>query len=148
MSALADIEAIRQLKARYFRHLDRKDWPALADIFTEGVSVDVTQDGPGSVIVGRDRFLQRVAKVLDGSITVHHGHMSEIEVTGPDSARGIWSMEDHIWFAEGGGMTKLWGTGWYEEEYRRVDGEWRIAEMVLRRQRVEIDGVCTFPPAD
>jgi hypothetical protein len=33
--ALVDIEAIKQLKARYCRHLDAKDWLASREIFTD-----------------------------------------------------------------------------------------------------------------
>lgn len=31
---MADIEAIRQLKARYFRLMDQKRWDELRDVFT------------------------------------------------------------------------------------------------------------------
>lgn len=144
---LADIESIRQLKARYFRTLDQQDWDAYRDVFTADVVIDTTDDtGPGTDITGRDPYLDMLRPILDGAITVHHGHMSEIEITGPDTARGVWSMEDHIWFPAALGLGQLWGTGWYEEDYRRVDARWKIARMVLRRQRVELDGVQTFPP--
>ena len=33
----ADIEAIRQLKARYFRLMDQKRWEELLDVFTADV---------------------------------------------------------------------------------------------------------------
>ena len=36
---LLDIEAIKQLKARYFRLLDAKDWEAFVEIFTEDVEL-------------------------------------------------------------------------------------------------------------
>ena len=111
------------------------------------VVIDTTDDtGPGTDITGRDPYLDMLRPILDGAITVHHGHMSEIEITGPDTARGVWSMEDHIWFPAALGLGQLWGTGWYEEDYRRVAARWKIARMVLRRQRVELDGVQTFPP--
>jgi hypothetical protein len=44
-------------------------------------------------------------------------------------------------------MGTLWGSGWYEEQYRRVDGKWKIERMRLRRQRLELGGVQIFPPA-
>ncbi len=43
MSA-ADIEAIRQLKARYFRTLDQKDWSGYRQVFADDVEIDVTDD--------------------------------------------------------------------------------------------------------
>ncbi len=143
---LIHIEAIRQLKARYFRAIDQHDWDLLRDVFTADVVIDTTDDaGPGTELKGRDQFIEVVSSVLGDAITVHHGHMSEIDITGADSARGTWSMEDHIWFPEPAGRSKLWGTGWYEEEYRLVDAQWKIAHMILRRQRIEIDGRQVFP---
>ncbi|MCH7790130.1 MAG: nuclear transport factor 2 family protein [Acidobacteria bacterium] len=142
---VGDIEAIRQLKARYFRTMDQQDWDGYREVFTSDVIIDTTDDtGPGTQIIGREAYLDMLAVVLEGAITVHHGHMSEIEVDG-DAAHGVWSMEDHIWFSEESGIATLWGTGWYEETYRRVDDEWKISHLVLRRQRVEMGGVQTFP---
>ncbi|NKR95383.1 hypothetical protein GS483_24965 [Rhodococcus hoagii] len=43
----ADIEAIRALKARYFRLMDTKDWDGLAAVFTDDVTIDMTETGGG-----------------------------------------------------------------------------------------------------
>jgi hypothetical protein len=140
------IEAIRQLTARYFRLLDQKRWDDWGEVFTDDVVVDTTDDGVDHVIHGRDEFVAGLRPLLEGVRTVHHGHMPEIQLTGPDTASGVWSMEDHLfWPEDQGGMT-LWGTGWYEEEYRRGDdGQWRIAVMKLRRNRIEVNGSQVFP---
>ena len=37
--------------------------------------------------------------VLQDVVTVHHGHMPEIELTSPTTARGIWAMEDMLRYA-------------------------------------------------
>ena len=146
MDDLHDIEEIRQLKARYFRTMDQKDWDGYRDVFTDDVHIDVGDDmGPGNEIDGRGPYVDILAPILAEAITVHHGHMSEIDVTGPDTATGIWSMEDTIWWPEESGMGMQWGTGWYEETYRKVDGHWKIASMRLRRQRVEMAGQQIFP---
>jgi hypothetical protein len=41
---LAEIEAIKQLKARYFRLMDTKDWEGFAKVFASDVEVDVMFD--------------------------------------------------------------------------------------------------------
>ena len=41
LQTLQDIEAIKQLKARYFRTLDTKAWDDFADVFTDDVRIDV-----------------------------------------------------------------------------------------------------------
>lgn len=144
---LVQIEEIRQLKARYFRLLDEKCWADWANVFCEDVRVDTTQDG-APLLVGRDAFVAFLEPVLEGVRTAHFGHTSEITLLGPDSARGIWAMEDRLWFpAEKGGHV-MHGTGWYHERYRREeDGTWRIAELVLRRNRVQLGDRQVFPPA-
>ncbi|MDG2304392.1 MAG: nuclear transport factor 2 family protein [Candidatus Binatia bacterium] len=143
---LVEIERIRQLKARYFRLLDQKKWDEWAQVFCEDVTIDTTQDG-APVLNGRAAFREFLPPILQNVKTVHHGHTSEIERIGPDTARGVWAMEDMLWWPEADGGRHRWGTGWYEEEYRRdPDGEWRILKLVLRRVRVEMDGQQIFPP--
>ena len=141
---MADIEQIRKLKARYFRLLDQQDWQGVSDVFAPDAQIDVsssTVSGSGrGVYSSRDSFIDTLSKLLHGAVTVHHGHTEEIELTGADSATGVWAMEDRIWFPEGSPVRTLWGAGWYEEEYERIDGRWRIKRMVLRRQRLELDG--------
>lgn len=143
---LAAIEAIRRLKARYFRHMDQKDWESWREVFADDLSAWTPDDTGGAPpTVGRDVFVDSVRSFIDDVVTAHHGHMSEIELDG-DSASGVWSMEDNLWWPPDAGLGHLWGLGWYEERYRRgADGTWRIAELHLRRIRVEVDGVQVFP---
>ena len=72
---------------------------------------------------------------LAEAVTVHHGHMPEIMLTGPDTARGIWAMEDVVEFPDG---HKLSGFGHYHETYVRVGSDWRIATLHLTRLRVDL----------
>lgn len=143
---LADVEAIRQLKARYFRLMDQKRWDEMRDVFVDDVVIRTPDDtGDDSPVIGRDAFVDMISPMLERVITVHHGHMSEISVDG-DTAEGVWSMEDHLWWPPEVGLGHMWGVGWYEETYRRGDdGRWRIATMHLRRIRIESDGRQLFP---
>jgi hypothetical protein len=43
-----DTEAIKQLKARYFRTMDTKDWAGMRQVFTDDVVVDTTDSGGAS----------------------------------------------------------------------------------------------------
>ena len=130
---LADLEAIKQLKARYFRLMDTKQWVLWGDVFCEDCSM---QSGPPDTpaVRGREQIVRYVRGFIENVITVHHGHMPEIEFTGPDSAKGIWAMYDQL---RGPGFV-LDGWGHYHETYRRdADGRWRIAGTRLTRLRVE-----------
>lgn len=143
---LVDIEAIRQLKARYFRLLDQKRWEEWRDVFTDDVEIATPDDtGDPTPIVGADEFVDGLRAMIDPVPTIHHGHMSEIDVDG-DRATGVWSMEDHLFWPDESGLGHMWGTGWYEDTYRRGDdGEWRIASLRLRRIRIEAAGEQIFP---
>ena len=144
---LVDIEAIRQLKARYFRTMDQKDWDSWEQVFCEDAVIDTTQDS-SPLIESRQAFRDFLPPILENVVTIHHGHSSEITITSDTTAEGIWPMEDMLWWPQSEGGRHLWGTGWYYEEYRKeADGQWRIAKMTLRRARVEVDGQQVFPPA-
>ena len=124
-----DIEAIKQLKARYFRTMDTKQWHEMRRVFTDDVVLDTTASG-GSVIAGADAVMEVLRDTLDNVITVHHGHMPEIEVTSPTTASGIWALHDLLLWSNG---ARLEGYGHYHESYAKVDGEWRIASSTLTR---------------
>ncbi|VWX46789.1 nuclear transport factor 2 family protein [Novosphingobium sp. 9U] len=127
-----DVEEIRKLKARYFRALDTKDWDLYEAVFAPDVVVDLTRAG-GQRVVGRDAFMD-YARAMTILQSVHHGHMPEIELTGPDSATGVWAMEDYnIW--EDGSQNHGWGH--YLETYVKRDGRWQIATMALSYLRIE-----------
>lgn len=131
-----DIEAIKQLKARYFRLMDTKQWRDWGLVF----STDCVMEVPEADMInnGRDAIVGAVSAALEGARTCHHGHMPEIELTGPDTAKGIWAMFDYVeWPEQSGRRFGLNGYGHYHEEYVREDGHWRIARLRLVRLRVD-----------
>jgi SnoaL-like domain len=136
MIKMDDIEAIKQLKARYFRLMDTKDWDGFREVFTSDVVVDVSGEGAG-VFEGVDDFLAMLIPTLAEVSTVHHGHMPEITLTSETTATGIWAMEDQLWWPEGSPLSSLHGYGHYHETYERIDGGWRIKTTKLVRLRVD-----------
>ena len=135
---LLEIEAIQQLKARYFRLMDTKDWGGLARVFTADAELDVTDDAgrdAGRVTGGGEAIAASIERAVGTARTVHHGHMPEIELTGSDTARGVWAMFDYVEWPSEGDRVGFRGYGHYTETYRKVDGEWRIASLKLTRLR-------------
>jgi uncharacterized protein (TIGR02246 family) len=128
-----DIEAINQLKARYFRRMDTKDWDAMRDVFADDVVMDSTASG-GNVMTGGDECIEFLRETIGDVMTVHHGHMPEIELTSPTTATGIWAMEDMLRWPNG---TELHGYGHYHETYEKTDGTWRIKTLTLTRLRMD-----------
>ena len=133
-----DITAIEQLKARYFRTMDTKDWDGLAAVFTDDVEIDMTGEG-GGVTRSVAEYLPFLRENIEHVTTVHHGHMPEITLTSDTTATGIWAMEDELWWPEGSPLRHLHGYGHYHETYAKVDGAWRIRTMTLTRLRRDIE---------
>lgn len=152
-SRIEEIGAIHQLKARYFRALDTKDWGGFKAVFAEDAAIGPIDNGMTPELLalrptverqpvatsGIDAFVDRVATNIGPLITTHHGHQPEIEISGDGEATGIWAMEDVlVWPSDG---YRLRGTGHYWENYRKVDGEWKIASMKLTRLYVHVERI-------
>jgi hypothetical protein len=146
---LLAIERIKQLKARYFRFMDTKDWEGMRTIWTEDAvfdaraarTVDPTTVPAGDesatwIYSGGDNIVEFIRSVVVMP-TAHHGHCHEIEVLSATDARGIIAMEDRIWAAPGATQTMLLhGYGHYHEEYRCVAGHWKIRRSRITRLNV------------
>ncbi|WP_205527168.1 nuclear transport factor 2 family protein [Solimonas sp. K1W22B-7] len=136
---LTDIEQIQQLKARYFRLMDTKQWQQWGEVFTEDATVQAT-----SLIItinwqGRSQIVAQNSSFLLLAKTVHHGHMPEITLTSPTTATGIWAMEDRLEFP----LVAYHGWGHYNETYQKVNGQWKIKSLVLTRLRERLGTVLT-----
>ncbi len=135
-AALAEIEAIKQLKARYFRTMDSKDWSGMRAQFCDDIEMD-SRDSGGGVLRGGDECIAFLQEAIGDVLTVHHGHTPEIELTSAATARGIWAMEDMLRWPDG---SELHGFGHYHETYEKVDGTWRIKSLKLTRLRMDFSG--------
>jgi uncharacterized protein (TIGR02246 family) len=129
-----DLEAIRQLKARYFRTMDTKDWAGMRQVFTDDVVMDTSEAG-GSVTAGADQFIAFVRETLADAVTVHQGHMPEIELTSATTATGIWALHDIVIFPNG---LRLDGHGHYHETYAKGPDGWRIRASKLTRLHMDL----------
>jgi bile-acid 7alpha-dehydratase len=119
---LKDIEAIKQLKGRYFRCIDCKLWDELADCFAEDA---VTNYNNGREhYEGRGAIMEFLRSTLDMPVlTMHQGHHPEITITGETTAVGKWALEDYIITLKNRGIQCA---AFYQDEYVKVDGQWKI----------------------
>ncbi len=123
---LVEIEKIKQLKARYFRYLDGNEWALMAEeVLTEDARArysdgDLSFDSAAEII----EFLSRS---MDGPdmLSMHTGHHPEITLTSESTATGLWYLHDIIIMPSMKVMIQ--GNGIYRDEYRKIDGEWRIS---------------------
>jgi hypothetical protein len=145
-----ELEAIRQLKARYCRFLDTKDAESWRSVFTPDVvfrldmAVSIGGADPKTTppVEGVDNFVPMVMASLQNAATMHHCHTPEITLTSATTATGIWAMEDWIVFGDG---RELHGAGHYRETYEKQDGAWRIKSLHLTRTVLRISGDMPVP---
>jgi hypothetical protein len=139
---LEEIEAIRQLKYRYFRFLDTKRFTELGQLLTEDATTSY-QSGELSY-QGRDAVVAFLQESLGSGdiVTMHHGHHPEIALTGPTTATGVWYLEDRV--VVRAMDFQIFGTLLYDDRYVKVDGQWKIEhtgyERIFEEHRTLSDG--------
>lgn len=139
---LEEIEAIRQLKYRYFRLLDTKRFVELGELLTDDATTSY-QSGELSY-QGRDAIVAFLEESLGNGdiVTMHNGHHPEIELMSPTTAKGTWYLEDRV--VVRAMDFELVGTLLYDDRYAKVDGEWKIRhtgyERIFEEHRRHSDG--------
>jgi hypothetical protein len=143
---LAAIEDIKQLKARYFRCMDTKDWDGMVQVYAPDAEADFRSEGADGLVKGAEQIVAYTRAAIAHVTTVHHGHMPEIALLSADDAQGVWAMEDLLFWPDGEGITRADGTrisrlhgfGHYHETYRKHGGTWRIQTLRLSRLYVNV----------
>ncbi|MBP1736286.1 MAG: hypothetical protein H6Q60_167 [Oscillospiraceae bacterium] len=122
-----DIQSIHELQRRYINALVCTQWDTCADCFSEHGKVDVYLHDP---VVGRETirgwFKNELSKThagKEGDILVH----PEITLNG-DTAHGKWLLYMNYMYPRTG-QALFWVQGFYENEYIRENGEWKISLM-------------------
>lgn len=138
ITRLEATDAIRNLKARYFRCLDCKLWDELPSVFTRDLKV-ITPDGRIYADSGAD-YAAKLRESLTESVSCHQGLTAEIEIIDATTARAVWAMQDIIVWVDAHpqfGWKSILGRGHYHETYRVEEGAWRIATLTLTRLRLD-----------
>ena len=143
--SVASILEIQALKSRYFRFVDSKDWKQLAALFAPDATMQF--EGFQSAPMDLNASIAFIGSALQNAVSVHHGHMPEIEILSSTSARGLWVMEDRIHWPKKKpnplGLEYLHGLGHYHEDYVRPGDCWLIRRLKVTRQWVK-----TIPQED
>lgn len=122
---LEDIEAIRQLKARYLVCCDRKDPEGMRACFADGpVPIDY---GVLGSFDAADAVVQifRDIGCRPNMVELHHGVNPLIEIDDDSHAHGSWGLHYCLIDTDTRGVTQL--AGYYEDRYVKHDGHWKIA---------------------
>jgi ketosteroid isomerase-like protein len=116
-------EEIRELVAAYCLAVDNQDWTKLESLCTSDFVLELNDrtDGPAP---GPENFSAYIRKYRTGEQTSHHAGSQSLVIESPTSASGVWE----LLYVTRGEQSRLW-FGFYEHDYRRVDGRWRIARQ-------------------
>jgi len=112
---------IRQLRAAYAHYLDRGDWDGWAALFAPDAVVEF---GSYPNLEGRDEIREFGETVVDDlfEYSMHTAQMPLLDVEG-ETATGLWYLLVYYQLPDG---DPGWIYGTYEDEYRKVDGEWKF----------------------
>lgn len=137
LATLLAIEAIKQLKYAYLRHLDLKEWDAVAALFTPDV-ISTYSDGKHSYH-GRDAVMAFLSGSLSHKrvVTKHQVHHPEITLDDDlTAARGIWYLTDAVINTVSRDPAKhfcIAGTAFYDERYIKTLDGWKISAIGYQR---------------
>jgi hypothetical protein len=129
---LEDIEQIKQLQIRYVNCLITSNWDEITDCFAKDIVTDI---GPHGIVKGKEEvdklFKERISRG-------HQGHEGDflihplISVEG-DRAKGSWLLYLMKQFPHKVIEEDMdWEQGFYEAEYVREDGQWKISYLKFR----------------
>jgi len=150
------IDAITRKKARYGYYADTKQWHRYAgDVYPPGWEKMPLRylDTAGQPIVVRPGGLALAFDTIESWIgffqpffaplqTLHNFGPGHFEQVANDEVRARFGMEDQLMFPQlPWGLAEIRGGGFYEETYRRIDGDWYMVELELHRTYQKM----TFP---
>jgi hypothetical protein len=130
MTEQADIDAIKKLKYRYFRNVDQKNLDAIEQQLLPECSTSYHGGRYGNPDRASTIAFLRVA-LGPHLLTLHQAHHPDIELLGNNEARGYWYMHDIVINLQD--KTRLEGNGFFEDRYRKVDGEWKFLHTGYHR---------------
>jgi hypothetical protein len=116
-----DWQQIRELRSRYARAIDHKNWEEAHEIFTE----DATVHYRGGPLTGAQEVEDYWRENVHYEYSMHTMQAPVIDIDG-DTASGEWYLLEYYVMPDG---TDGFCFGWYEDEYRRVDGDWYISYL-------------------
>jgi hypothetical protein len=130
LQVLEDIEAIRQLKARYCAGCDDDHNPeTLASLFHDDAVWEATSSGRYEGLAAIKGFFADLRASGRIRNSAHHAINPIIDIDG-DHATGHWRLI-MLYTANvpDGSVQYLRIIGWYRETYRRSNGEWRFQSL-------------------
>jgi hypothetical protein len=121
MKSSEDERQIVALINRYSTALDSADWALLRTCWADKVDVDYNT---GEMWSSGDRLNEFMEKFHTGLKTMHMNGNFVIEDAAPDCARGRTYFKGLLLNSDGSLFIRA--DGWYNDEFARISGEWKI----------------------
>jgi len=122
-----DINEIKQLQRRYVNALMCTEWDDAVDCFAQKAKIDVYLHKPVRGKAAIDKWFKEELSIThagkEGDIVIH----PIISVNG-DKAKGKWLLY-MMYFYPRTGQSLFWVQGFYDMEYVRENGKWKINLM-------------------
>ncbi|MBM3672300.1 MAG: nuclear transport factor 2 family protein [Actinobacteria bacterium] len=137
---LLAIEEIKQLKARYFRCMDTKDWDGFAASTGRRRQAAALAPAVGKAAAYAVFTPDAVMGVRGAANGAKRRELAEERAAAGRVSRPAASEpmgEDMLRWPEGAPLGEMHGYGHYHEEYEKHDGRWHISKLVLTRLRVD-----------
>ncbi|MFH1647956.1 MAG: nuclear transport factor 2 family protein [Chloroflexota bacterium] len=127
LKAIEDAEAIKNMHNDYLFYLNNRQWPEMAECFTEDATVNIHD-----LVRGKKAILKLFTDVIARKNAgkgrdAHFAVQPVVEVDG-DKAKSHWLI--YIFIADPAtGNAQRFIQGRYDCEYARVDGRWKFSAL-------------------
>lgn len=136
LTALEDMEAIKRLKYDYFFFCDHKQPQNMRECFAEGeVHIDYGRIGTFNDRETLVAIFDQLA-CADHIVEMHHAQNPRIDLLGDGKAKAVWSLYYFMIDTQQNTVTQL--GGYYDDEYRKIDGLWKITATTFNVTSTQI----------
>jgi uncharacterized protein (TIGR02246 family) len=124
LDELINLEAIKQLKYRYIRSLDLKQYEDFRACFAEDARW--VSNGGTVDFQGRDTIVEWVKAATEAETQLCHHVVTQPEIafTSDHTATGTWKLDSTVVLTDQD--LTIWAGAFYFDEYVKVDGAWKI----------------------
>ncbi|MBD2836048.1 nuclear transport factor 2 family protein [Pseudomonas sp. JM0905a] len=126
MSEASHKQALYELVCRYAQAVDKRDWQALARLFTP----DAVLKGPGFSFDGVDAIVAGMNGLGRFNLTQHHVHNHLAEFDELEANAETYCVANHLYEADGLTRKLDWGIR-YLDRFACIDGLWHFTRREL-----------------
>jgi hypothetical protein len=126
MSSAEDERKVIDVINRYAIALDSADWQRLRTVWADDVEADF---GTGETWNSGDALNEFMERFHTGLTTMHMNGNHSVEDTGPGRAKARTYVRALLKRPDGSLLMSF--AGWYNDEFAKVGGEWKITKRIV-----------------